>query len=802
MRMTRSLAGLGVAVVVLTAGTCPGATDSVVTLSRVVIFPSAVTLPSGQHQQFGAYGRLSNGDSSAVPVDFTGSGGSIDGTGLYSAGPTPGVYQVVATQHGGELADTATVTIPNAAPALVRLLLAPDSVTLDTAASQQFSAVGKFSDSSTAAVPVTFSATGGTISSDGLYSAGHAPGTYRVIATEAGGHADTSRVTIVVPAATLVRIILSPDSVTLDTAATQQFSAVGKFSDSSSAAVAVTYSATGGTISAGGLYTGGHTAGTYRVIAKQTSGSLADTSQVRIVLPALVRVMLSPDSVTLDTAGTKQFSVVGKYSDSSTAAVTVTYSATGGTISTGGLYTAGHTAGTYRVIATQSGGSLADTSQVKIVLPTLVRVILSPDSVTLDTAATKQFSVVGRYSDSSTAAVAVNYSATGGTISAGGLYTAGKTPGTFRVTATQSGGSLADTSRVTIQVPSLVRVILSPDSVTLDTAATKQFSVVGKYSDSSTAAVAVNYSATGGTISSGGLYTAGHTPGTFRVIAIQSGGSLADTSKVTVQAASSSAECANPQPGWIWCDDFEQNRFSQYFEVDTSNGDFVRVAGVGLNGSTGIRSHFAAGQVSAGSLHLGMGLTPQAYIRPVDAGTAKYREIYWRVYVKYQSGWIGGGGYKMSRVQILANSSWGQAMVAPVWGGDTPQTQNYLLIDPTRGTDSAGTLLATTYGDFAHLTFLGAVQSVTPLFDAAHVGSWYCVEAHVRLNDPGSVNGMFELWINGNLEAQHNGLNWVGSYSDYGINTMFLESYWNTGATQAEDRYFDNLVVSTERIGC
>ena len=53
-------------------------------------------------------------------------------------------------------------------------------------------------------------------------------------------------------------------------------------------------------------------------------------------------------------------------SDGSTGAVTVTYAATGGTVSTTGLYKAGTTAGTYRVIAVQQGGTKADTSAITV----------------------------------------------------------------------------------------------------------------------------------------------------------------------------------------------------------------------------------------------------------------------------------------------------------------------------------------------------------------------------------------------------------------------------------------------------
>ena len=264
----------------------------------------------------------------------------------------------------------------------------------------------------------------------------------------------------------------------------------------------------------------------------------------------------------------------------------------------------------------------------------------------------------------------------------------------------------------------------------------------------------------------------------------------------------SSAECDHAQPAWIWCDDFEKDRLTHYFEFDSSHGDFVRAAGVGIDGSYGIRSRFSAGQVSAGALHLAIGRTPAGYMRPVDAGRSDYREVYWRVYMRYEPGWTGGGGHKISRAQILTNAKWAQAMVVPVWGGDTPQGEDYLQIDPARGTDRTGAVRTTSYNDSRNLTFLGEAQGSKPIFDAAHIGSWYCIEAHVRLNDSGAENGVFEVWIDGDLDAQRNGLNLVGGYREYGINNVFLESYWNGGAPRGQERYFDNFVVSTQRIGC
>ncbi|HYK83085.1 MAG TPA: hypothetical protein VEU55_08050 [Gemmatimonadales bacterium] len=260
-------------------------------------------------------------------------------------------------------------------------------------------------------------------------------------------------------------------------------------------------------------------------------------------------------------------------------------------------------------------------------------------------------------------------------------------------------------------------------------------------------------------------------------------------------------ECAAPRAGWIWCDDFEDDRRSKYFEYDSADGSFVRAAGVGVGGSFGMRVRFAKGQVSAGALHLAIGKAPARYFRAVDAGLAVYRDLYWRLYVRTQPGWVGGAGYKLTRAMSFATADWGEAMVAHLWGGDPPDT-NYLALDPVSGTDPLGNLQATRYNDFAHFRWLGKQRGVTPVFDAHHVGQWYCVETHAQLDDPGQSNGVFEYWINGTLEARETGLNWLGGYPAYGINAVFVENYWNPGAPTTEERYIDNFVVSTERIGC
>jgi hypothetical protein len=108
----------------------------------------------------------------------------------------------------------------------------------------------------------------------------------------------------------------------------------------------------------------------------------------------------------------------------------------------------------------------------------------------------------------------------------------------------------------------------------------------------------------------------------------------------------------------------------------------------------------------------------------------------------------------------------------------------------------------TTYNDFDNLDWLGHRSGVTPIFATEMSGRWFCIEAHVKLNDPGAGNGVQEFFIDDQLEARRDGLDFVRGYTDYGINAVFFENYWNAGSPRDQERYFDNIVIAESRIGC
>ena len=439
---------------------------------------------------------------------------------------------------------------------------------------------------------------------------------------------------------------------------------------------------------------------------------------------------------------------------------------------------------------------------------------VTPSTVSLAPGAKQQFSAIGRDQSGAKYGVQVTWKTTGGTISTTGLYTAPATAGTYRAIATRVGDVLADTSVITVGSSSggtsgsTLQIEVTPATVTLAPLATQQFTGRGTDKSGVYYSVRIVWRATGGTVSTSGLYTAPSTAGSYKVIGTREGDVIADTAVVTVSGSTGTAslanECARARPEWIWCDDFDADRLARYFEYGQAGGRFTRAPGVGNAGSYGMKAVYTtAAQTSSGSLHLAFGKTPQAYFRPVDAGTANYREVYWRIFVRYPANWQGGGGEKLSRAtSFVSGSSWAQSMIAHVWSGGSAPGSDYLFIDPASGTDAAGNVKTTTYNDFANLRWLGRAQGLTPLFSAAMRTSWHCVEAHARLNSAGLSNGLFELWVDGKLDATRSGLNWVGSYSTYGINAVFIENYWNGGSPVVQERYLDNFVVSRARIGC
>ena len=150
-------------------------------------------------------------------------------------------------------------------------------------------------------------------------------------------------------------------------------------------------------------------------------------------------------------------------------------------------------------------GSTNQTFQVALagIPASTVAVSASPTSASVASAGTQQFTATVTGSTNT----AVTWSATAGTISSSGLFTAPAVSANTTVTVTAT--SQADTSKwasaiVTVNAPVAVSVSISPVSASVVSAGTQQFTATVTGSTNT----AVTWSATAGSLSSSGLFTA------------------------------------------------------------------------------------------------------------------------------------------------------------------------------------------------------------------------------------------------------------------------------------------------------
>jgi hypothetical protein len=260
----------------------------------------------------------------------------------------------------------------------------------------------------------------------------------------------------------------------------------------------------------------------------------AKSSSAKLVVRSVTgaKVVLTPAQVTVASGATTQFTVTGLTTTGEKPAVNVTWKVTGGTVTTAGLFKAGTVAGTYRVIATSLFGA-ADTSAITVTATPspIAKVVLTPASATLASGATVQFAAYGRTQAGDSVAATVSYTATGGTIATTGIYTAGTTPGTYRVIATAATHS--DTSDVVISAPppATAGLTLMPDIAASRPGASTQFTTQVVNASGQTTTSPVQYSATCGGITTDGIYSApSGASGSCLVIA--AAGDKSDTTEV------------------------------------------------------------------------------------------------------------------------------------------------------------------------------------------------------------------------------------------------------------------------------
>src|SRR5271156_2368393 len=197
---------LGIAfLAMLTLSACGGGGGSSPTVNDLVIIPGSTSVAVSQTAQFSAF---LNG--AGATVTWTASGGTIDGTGLFTAPSSAASVTITAT--AGSNTGTATVNVTGPAPALV---VNPAALAIPAGGLQPFTAtpsagvtwtVNGIAFGDCVAPPVgSITQCHGTIDGNGNYTAPLSPptGGTVTIGAAAGGNSGTSTATVLYSSASL-----------------------------------------------------------------------------------------------------------------------------------------------------------------------------------------------------------------------------------------------------------------------------------------------------------------------------------------------------------------------------------------------------------------------------------------------------------------------------------------------------------------------------------------------------------------------------------------------------------------------
>jgi hypothetical protein len=643
-------------------------------LTTITVTPATASITSGQTQQLTAVGKDQNGNVMTIaPTWTTTGGGTISSSGLYTATTAGGSFTVTAAV--GTVSGSAQVTV--APLVLTTITVTPATATIVAGQTQQYTAVGKDQLGNVMAIaPVWATTGGGSINASGLYTSTTGGGPFTVSAS-VGAVSGTAQVTVT-PAPVLTTITVSPATATITVGQTQQFTAVGKDQFGVVMTIAPTWAATGGgTVSASGLFTAVTAGGPFTVSA--SVGVISGAAQV-IVNPAPVSQTIQAESyttmfgvqteTTADAGGGANVGWIAA-GDWMTYSVTIpqtgTYSAkfrVSGWTATGtfALQNAANTTltnvtvpnggtGAYQVWSTVSGNNTfqltAGTQNIRIYATgpswnlnwfelkleassVLTTIIVSPSPVSVTSGSSQQFTAVGKDQYGNVMAITPTWTATGGTISTSGLFTAGAATGNNTVIATS--GLISNSAQVTItSAPVLTTITVTPTGTSINVGQTAQFTAVGKDQNGNIMSIAPIWSATGGSITTSGLYT-GTTVGNQTVTATS--GSVFGVAGITVNAVQSGLAI----PGKIEAEAYT-TMFGIQTEACTDAGGGTNIgyvdAGDWLNygvnvaiAGTYMVSFRVASQVTTGALQVKNGATVLATVTiPNTAGWQNWQTI-------------------------------------------------------------------------------------------------------------------------------------------------------------------------------
>ena len=438
-------------------------------LAQLVVFPPTVNVVENQSADFAAFGLSSAGDTMAVAVSWsvTGGGSISDSTtskgmhyGHYKAGSQAGRYKVVATDPGTGLSDSATAVVTATAVPVAQVAVLPTSATASVGGTVQFVAIPL--DSTGTALggrAITWASSNSSVASvdaSGL-ATGVTAGSATITATSEG-HSGSGTLTVSAVTVPVAAVTVSPASASVTAGQTVQLTATPKDANGN-ALTGRTITWTSGntsvaTVSSSGLVSG-LAAGSATITATSEGKSGTAAITVTAVTVPVASVTVSPASASVPAGQTAQLTATPKDSSGNTlTGRTITWASSNtsvATVSSSGLVR-GVVAGSATITATSEGKS--GSSAITVTAVPVATVTVSPASAAVFVSQTLQLSATPKDANGNTlTGRTITWGSSNNavaTVSSSGLVS-GVTAGSATITATSETKS--GTAAITVSTP-------------------------------------------------------------------------------------------------------------------------------------------------------------------------------------------------------------------------------------------------------------------------------------------------------------------------------------------------------------
>ncbi len=259
-------------------------------------------------------------------------------------------------------------------------------------------------------------------------------------------------------------------------------------------------------------------------------------------------------------------------------------------------------------------------------------------------------------------------------------------------------------------------------------------------------------------------------------------------------AYGASAEAICQTPAAIFCDDFEAGSFDMWQDGYSPSVHAITTVPANVyRGQKALQATYLGGSNGAGWL--------TRWFMP------GFDHTFARAYVKFEPGWQCSGGACSKLFVFYGNrvdnqwSGFGQAGVCPkgtdYYYAGVATLPWYVQPDPGE------VILYSYYPGMPTQpdgqTCWGAFGFLDDPRTALQTGVWHCLEVEVQANTPGARDGFQRVWVDGALKREMLNMRWRDT-TDVRTNAFQLSFSGSPGTT--EHVWVDNVVVSTQRIGC